>query len=175
MTMIAMRSRRFKIGIAIVVVASLLTLLSYIALGGLDSSSRPYPENSPVTIRAETDKTSYTIGEVIKIKLYLINHKNLTIRLSGGINTRCDIFNSEGESIYGFGRSYTYAREYPINLPPLSETLFEDIIEWDQKFFSSNGSSYNLTEVNPDIYTIRVTFVSPFGRAGSEAVIEIKR
>ena len=167
-----MRSRRIKIGIVLVVVTSLLILVSY-ALGGLNSLNRPSPENSPVTLRAETDKTSYTPGESVKIEIYLINHKNLTMKLFS-ITIQCDVFNSQGESIRGFGSCYTYGQEYPIILPPLSETLFEGIIEWDQKSLSGNGSGYSLTEVNPGIYTIRVTVVSSFGTTVSEAVVEIK-
>jgi len=167
-----LKNLSLKKGIAIVTVASLAILLSYIALGALDSSKMGSQEDTALTIRVETDKPSYTLGETVKIKSYLINHKNETVKIEGNVTTSYDVFNSKGESIYGATICYPLDPDHPIVLPPQSETLFPfETFEWDQKFALT---PLNFTDVSAGTYTIKVAVGGPFGSASSETTIDIK-
>jgi hypothetical protein len=99
-----MRSRSFKIGIAVAVAAFLVLLISYISL----SVQNPPKENLPITIRLENEKTSYALGEIVVIKAYLVNNNNETVKIYGMV-TQYEIFNSKGESIVGLVRFQDYS------------------------------------------------------------------
>ena len=173
-TVKCLRSLSFKIAIVIVIVASLAILLSYVALGGLNSSKTDYQQNSAVTIRVETDKPSYTLGETVKTKCYLINRKNEIVKIEHSATIFYDVFNSKGEPITGRVDFLTLHPDYPIVLPPQSETLFPfEAFEWDQKFRPDPSSSF--TDVSAGTYTIKVVVESRSRVISSETTIEIKR
>jgi len=167
-----MRIRRINIGIVSVIVVSSLMLICYMALGHASLPNTLAPENGPVTIRVQTDKSLYTLQEIVEVKLYLINHENETINLTGGITISYWFINSEGEGL-GRIKSQWLVKEYPIVLPPQGEILFETY-EWSQKIPVITDSGYSWTDAGPGIYTIKVTVKSSAGTSNSEITIEIK-
>jgi len=174
-----MGSERYKIGISIVVVVAAfsLMLILYIVSSSPSSSNVSYPESGPVTIRLEANKSSYALGEVVKIRIYLINHKNETVKIQGGFpSAKFEVFNSKGDCIDGHGANYNYPSDYWIIVQPQSETLLEvPPLGWDQqRVVSVQGSHVTLKQADPGTYTIRVTLEGPIGSFSSETIIEIK-
>jgi hypothetical protein len=126
-----MKNRRTGLIVALVVVLSLLVLAPSMALSDSNSS-----KNSSVTIRVETDKPSYLRGQVVKIKVYVINSKNEAVMYPTMIGY--SVYNSKGGNVVGCYVCITWASPIP-TFPPQSETLFQSLssgdstFEWNQK------------------------------------------
>ncbi|MGQ9468983.1 MAG: hypothetical protein ACUVTD_04060, partial [Nitrososphaerales archaeon] len=162
----------YKMGIAFAIIVSLFAVISYTALSSLGTSNTPY-QDSPIIIRVETDKPSYVSGEIVKIKIYLINHKNESVEFpifAAGF----EVFDSNGKSLIGIRANYLLHPNHPRILPPQSETLFDETFEWNQKYPSFQGSSYTETKASPGTYTIEAFICSSFGWVSSKTVIEIR-
>jgi len=160
-----MIEKKFMIGITVAFLASLLIIVSYITLG----TQSPPNVSGPVGIRAETDKSSYALGEVVKIDIYLVNNTNETIKTVVYFRA-CDIFNSRGQSVWGGGTFYTWPSNDSITLQPFGEELFDasDPFEWNQDRIFTQGSELVSEKVGPGTYTIKLEVRTTFGYVYSE-------
>ena len=156
-----MRSGRYRIKIATVMVAFSFILISCIAWSSLSSSNTRYPESSTITIRAETDEPTRMLGEVVQVKVYFINQKPEAFK-TPFLDLGYEVLNSEGEVIYSIGATYGFPKESPFTLPAQSETLFSQTLKWPQLSFTNQNSTQITNNVTPGTYTIRVVVLAPF-------------
>jgi len=88
----------------------------------------------------------------------LMNHKNEAVKIEGSVSAIYEVFNSKGESVCCLARFYTLHPDYPIILPPSSETVFPfETFEWNQKTISIDGSNHNVADASPGDYIIKAT------------------
>jgi len=131
------------------VTLSLLVLTPSTALGDSNSS-----KNSSVTIRVETDKPSYLRGEVVKIKVYVINSKNEAVMYPTSVGY--SVSDSRGGVGIGCYVSITWERSSIPTFPPQSETLFQLSSPGDSTFYW-NQKYANRRKVRVGTYTIEVS------------------
>jgi len=151
-----MKKRSFlAVGFVLIVVVS---LISYIALGNMNSADKPQvvsgPEDRTITIRVETDKPSYAIGEAVVIRAFFTNRGTSTI--FAGVSAGYEILDSNGEVINGVGVDYLLIK--PLTLSTQNETLFFETFKWRQMAYDFHDPA-NVTatghQAEPGIYTIR--------------------
>jgi hypothetical protein len=159
-----MKNRRTGLMVALVVVLSLLVLAPSMALSDSNSS-----KNSSVTIRVETDKPSYLRGQVVKIKVYVINSKNEAVMYPTMIGY--SVYNSKGGNVVGCYVCITWASPIP-TFPPQSETVFQSLSSGDSTF-EWNQKNANRRNVRVGTYTIKVSFNCPEISSNTEITIRI--
>ena len=148
----------------VVISACLLVLASYMAFSRLEDSNfsrdaakpgQQSPESSsPITIRVETDKLSYKMGEVVLIKAFLTNWGPSISFL--GVDAGYMVLDSNGEVINGVGADYLLTKPYTLNTQ--NETLFFDTYTWGQMAYDFRDPA-NVTatahQAEAGTYTIR--------------------
>jgi len=165
-----MISAKYKIGIVVLIVAFALVFISYAALSSPSSSITSNPENSPITIRVETDKPSYALGEVVQIKAYFIN-KGKNAFKAGGLDMGYEILNSKGEVIFSVGGDYLFSYENPFTLPAQSENMFSYVFKWRQLSQIVQNSAIVTSSVTPGTYTVRFVVLAPIQATAETTVV----
>lgn len=152
-----MTGRRTIIILAVAII--LLVLVSYIALGRMNLSSnfsgRSNPENGPVTIRAETDKSSYALGEIVRFKVFLVNKGPETLTI-GPVDYGYTVYDSEGNALIRLIVSGLHPYGTAFTLAPNGDVLLTDLLEWGQVFVRHEGDKSIIETVSPGTYTIQV-------------------
>lgn len=148
----------FAVGFVLIGVVS---LVSYMALGNMNSADKPHvtsnPEDSssPVTIRVETDKPLYKPGETVRLKVFLVNNSNDTLKI-GPVNYGYTVFDSGEKALISLNVEVQYAFDTPFILPPYGDVLLTDRLGWAQQFMRHEGST-NISGIVPaGTYTIRI-------------------
>lgn len=161
--MTRMPCRKFCLAI----IACLFVLTPYITLYALSSSGEPSSsveptieqplENSsfPVTIRVETDKSRYALGEIVQFKIFLVNNGPDTLKI-GPVNYGYRVYDSEGKGLIRLSSGVLYASELPFALPPYGEILLTDLMGWGQQSVRREGSALVTRSVTSGTYTILV-------------------
>jgi len=151
-----MTSGKRKMGIVVLVIAFSLVLTLYAVLSSSSFPNSANPENSPVTIRVETDKPSYSLGEVIQMHVSVKNvgGKNITI---GSLTIEYTVYNSSKGELFSIRYAISLV---PITILPQTEFEIRDLLRW------------NTTNAAPGIYTIKVALLCPV-KAMTEIEIEI--
>jgi len=148
----------FAVGFVLIGVVS---LVSYMSLVNMNSADNPHvmsnSENSssPVTIRVETDKPLYKPGETVRLKVFLVNNSNDTLKI-GPVNYGYTVFDSRGKGLISVDTRNQYASVTPFILPPYSDILLTDLLGWGQHFMRPEGSTFVTETVTPGTYTILV-------------------
>jgi len=145
-----MRHKLVTFVAAILIAVFALVLFSYATLGNQVAQN----ESNLVAVRVETDKPSYLTGEVVKIRTYLTNVGNETIK-TYGMKERYEFVNTKDGSATWLIRYSDYFTEYPFTLTPQNETELL-IVEWNLSFTTGQGSS-DVKKVTPGTYRIEVT------------------
>jgi len=146
----------FAVGFVLIGVVS---LVSYMALGNMNSADKPQvmstPENRTITVRVETDKASYAIGEAVLIKAFFTNRGPTSISFLG-VDAGYMVLDSNGEVINGVGADYLLTKPYTLNTQ--NETLFFDTYAWGQMAYDFRDPA-NVTgtarQAELGTYTIR--------------------
>lgn len=124
-------NREIVLRIAIALALSLLMLTPHVAVGDSSSSNTFHSEYDSISIRVATNKRSYLVKEIIRIRIYVVNDGNEAVQFpifSAGY----EVFDSEGRDLIGFFCDYLYDGDHLLVFPPQSETLFE-VFCWNQK------------------------------------------
>lgn len=101
------------------------------------------PESLQVSMRIETDKDLYLVGENVTISLYFVNDEGIEITVDT-LSYRLEIHNSVDSRIFIMGRMEM--RNGSVIIPQYEERLI-DIYIWNQIDFNGN-------QVPTDTYTI---------------------
>jgi hypothetical protein len=158
-----MKNTRTALIVAFLVILSSLVLTPSTALTIRSS------KNSSVTIRVETDKPSYLRGEVVKIKVYVINSKNEAVMYPTAVGY--SVSDSSGRDVIGCRVFITWASPIP-TFPPQSETLFQSFSSGDSTF-EWNQKNADRRNVRVGTYTIKVSFNGPEISSNTEITIRI--
>jgi len=160
------------VGTAFVIALSLLSLSPYLALGEL-SSAQNASDGVVVEVKygliIEVDKQAYLKGEVVKMRIYVLNLEERAIEVAI-ISAGYSVYDSNGRNLISLFVSYTYGPQLP-KVPAKSKTLFETL-EWNQQ-------ALDLRKVGAGTYTIRIFAVSisrsahPDGECVFETAIRI--
>lgn len=161
-------SRRTGVRIFAVMVISLFVLTSSMPLVGSRSSNTLYPENGSVTMLVETNQPLYVQGEVVKIKVYVINGKNEAVMYPTMIGY--SVYNSKGGNGIGYYIHINWVSPIP-TFPPQSETLFDH--QSRDATFLWNPKDANRKRVAVGIYTIKVSLHGPEISLSSEITVRI--
>jgi len=143
------------------VLIGVVSLVSYMALGNMNSADKPHAisnsenSSSPVTIRVETDKSLYKLGEIVRMKVFLVNRSNDTLKI-GPVNFGYTVFDSRGKGLISVDTRNLYASDTPFILPPYGDILLTDLLGWGQHFMRPEGSAFVTETVPPGTYTILV-------------------
>jgi hypothetical protein len=169
-----MEKRKSAIICVIIVAASFLGIL-FATLGGFSFLQEGDSENQSLSIRLEPEKSSYPLRELVKVKIYVVNFSNETMKFHGGVlSHRSTVFDSKGEFVAGFATFYTRISDYYLEVPAQSEAL-GDTIEWNQKSSSFDSSTNSYMYVDSGVYTIRTTIhLGERGSVTSQAQIETR-
>lgn len=160
-------NRETVLRIAIALVLSLLMLTPPVAVGDSSSSNTFYSEYDSISIRVVTNRRSYLVGEVVRIRVYVVNDGNEAVQFvifSAGY----EVFDSEGRGLIGLFCDYLWHIDRLPVFPPQTETLF-DVFCWNQK--TADGK-----DVGVGTYRIKILVNSlvncPIGRF-TEIVIRV--
>jgi coenzyme F420-reducing hydrogenase beta subunit len=110
-------------------------VLGYLAIGAGN------PKSLLVSMRVETNKAEYVVGENVAISLYFVNGQDTAITVDT-LSYQLEI--SGVDFVFGMDRSEM--REDTVTIPPSSERLI-DSYTWDQKDFDG-------IQVSTGVYTI---------------------
>lgn len=160
-------NRETVLRIAIALALSLLMLTPLVAVGDSSSSNPFHSEYDSISIRVVTNRRSYLVEEVVRIRVYMVNDGNEAVQFpifSAGY----EVFDSEGRGLIGLFCDYLYAGDCLPVFPPQTETLFEAFC-WNQK--TADGK-----DIGVGTYRIRILVNSlvncPIGRF-AEIVIRV--
>jgi len=162
-------SRKTGVRIFAVIVISLFVLTSSMPLVGSRSSNTLYPENGSVTMRVETNQPLYVQGEVVKIKVYIINGKNEAVMYPTMIGY--SVYNSKGGNGIGYYINIDWICKCLPTFPPQSETLLDPHSR--DATFLWNPKDANRKRVAVGIYTIKLSLHGPEISLSSEITVKI--
>ena len=149
------------------IIACLFVSTPYITLYALSSSGGPSSsvgptieqplENSsfPVTIRVETDKSRYALGEIVQFKTFLVNKGPDTLKI-GPVNYRFMVFDPSGTIVWDLYVNSIWNSDWSLNIPPNGETILDDSLMWAQYVMRCEDSVWTTERATPGIYALRV-------------------
>jgi len=113
---------------------------------------------------AKTDKTEYSIGEDVKVSIYLVNNLDREV-ISRSKSYGLSVTGSKGVVLFCVSSE---TRVSPITVPPYTTYLIGEWV-WNQRNADRN-------QVDVGTYVIRVNLLDAEARAeyGVDCVIEIK-
>ena len=110
--------------------------------------------SGPITIRLELDKTQYALGEIVKIKTYLVNNENTTVKIYA-LTQKYFVFNLNGECVYSVMILHDFSSEHLQVLQSQGETQVLPF-KWEQTYATQNPSDA-FRHVDPGTYIIKAT------------------
>jgi hypothetical protein len=150
---------------------SLLGIVCVIALSGPGPSTEENSENQLLSIRLESAKASYALGELVTVKVYIINHGNETQRFYGGVRSHdFTVLDSEGKFVIESMTIYDNIEGCFLEAPAQSE-IFADTIQWHQNRIDPTPNE--LKHVAPGIYLIKAAIRLMSGSFTSQLRIRI--
>lgn len=117
-------NRETVLRIAIAFALSLLMLTPHVAVGDSSSSNTFHSECDSISIHVVTNRRSYLVKEVVRIRVYVVNDGNEAVQFpifSAGY----EVFDSEERDLIGLFCDYLYDGDCLPVFPPQTETLFE--------------------------------------------------
>lgn len=149
----------------VAIMASLTVVSCYVVFDGLVSARRSHdwsttiqqpPEDSsyPVTIRLEPSKSSYALGEIVEIRVFLVNKGSDTLKI-GPMNYGYTVFDSGGKPLVCLHVRSLWGSETPYALPSFGEAFLANVV-WGQRLPRKLGPILISENVAPGSYLIQI-------------------